>query len=219
MLHTTLRKNSFLSSLDPDSPKGPDTHHTIIEYRRFARGDNEGFRSYVVQQFAGKRMPPMTTALRYRFLLSIGELFENAAEHSQTELGIIACGQYFPKLQRLTFAIADLGIGIRQCFLRWLKRDFSPEQAIDWAMSGNSTVRRDKPGGHGLKLIREFITMNVGWIRIASDAGYWGLHGPHVESTRLPAPFAGTMVSITINSADKQAYCLASETIDPDSIL
>lgn len=219
MLHTTLRKSSFLSSFDPDSPRGPDAHETIIEYRRFERGDTEGFRSYVARQFAGKRMPTMTTALRYRFLLSIGELFENAAEHSRTELGIIACGQYFPTRQHLTFAMADLGIGIRRCFLEWRQLDFTPEQAIDWAMSGNSTVRRDKPGGHGLKLIREFITMNGGRIQIASDAGYWSLHGGDVERARLPAPFPGTVVSITINSADEQEYRLASEAIDPDSIL
>ena len=213
---TILRKNGFLEQFG--RPRMRDTYETTIEYRRFQRGDSHSFKEYVVQHFrqGTKGLPLMTPLLLKRFRLSLFEILDNAVEHSHTELGIFACGQHFPKQERLDFSIADLGIGIRDKILRERGLSLSPAEAIEWAMKGNTT-KRDKTGGLGLTLIREFIEMNQGRLIVVSDAGYWEMSGGKVESNTFPQPFPGTVVTIEINTADKAKYCLASE-LDPKSI-
>ena len=163
---------------------------------------------------------PSSHALHRKFRESIAEIFENAVEHSETKHGIFACGQYFPGYRRLDFSISDLGIGIRNKVLREIGLNMSSEKAISWALEAENTTRQredGKPGGLGLKLIKEFIRLNSGKIQIISDSGYWCYHKNEIVTEHFPSPFPGTVVNIEINTADKQSYCLASE-IDPKEI-
>lgn len=219
-LEEALQRNGFLPNFGFDRPKTPDVYGTTIEYPRFQRSDSDAFKRYVERHFVGKGIPEMSTALRRRFRASICEVFDNAVEHSQTELGIFACGQHFPHNQRLDFCIADLGIGIRRNILETMGQKFTSRRAIAWAMEGQNTTRRrrdGRPGGLGLKLIWEFIKLNRGKIHIVSDRGFWSFVRDRVASRSFSAPFPGTVVNIEINTADTHTYCLASE-IDPDGI-
>jgi len=160
----------------------------------------------------------MTPGLRKKFQENIFEIFSNAVIHSQTKMGIYSCGQFFPRRHRLDFSIADLGIGIRGVLKQKAGLDYPAEQAIEWAMTGNNTTKTGSvPGGLGLKLLREFITLNRGRIQIVSDKGYWELKGDQVAFNNFMHPFPGTVVTIEINTADKKSYCLTSE-ISPDQI-
>jgi len=215
-----LQKNGFLPNFGFDRPKKPDTFGTTIEYRCFERTDIRGFMGYVAQQFEGKGLPQMTAALRRRFTESIAELFGNAMEHSETQHGIFACGQWFPRRHRLDFSVADLGIGIRERILRSTGSHLEAEEAIAWAVDADNTTRHPgegKPGGLGLKLIKEFINLNGGSIQIASDRGHWRFQRGQEELKRFDTPFPGTAVNIEIDTADTQTYCLSSE-IDPTDI-
>lgn len=206
-----LSRNAFLSSYGGE--KRPDSFGTTIEYTRFELKDGRYFASYIEKNLVGKGIPEMTLGLQKKFRESIFEIFNNAVQHSQTQHGIFGCGQLFPKKKRIDFAVADLGIGIRENVLRKTNLRFSAEQAVAWAMEGVNTTKTDRiPGGLGLKLLREFIMMNHGRIQIASDSGYWELRDGRVRTNRLPSPFPGTVVNLEINTADEGAYCLASET-------
>jgi len=110
----------------------------------------------------------------------------------------------------LHFTIADLGIGIGGNIHRHLGIRFSPENAIKWAISGKTT-RRERPGGLGLQLIREFIKLNKGRLIIVSGAGYWELSKGKVSTRTFSRPFPGTVVTIDIDTADTTSYCLSSE--------
>ncbi len=213
----TVRKNGFLS--DFGRPTSIDWHDTTIKYRRFLEDPPGEFKSYVDSHFrAGSLgLPQMSEALLRRFRSSLFELLWNALEHSETEMGIFACGQYYPRKNRLDFTISDLGIGMRERIRRSLKMDLSPCEAIDWAMSGNTTKRGRVPGGLGLKLIREFITLNGGRIIVASDAGYWQFSGGEKSVQPFDKTFSGTVVTIEINTADQTSYRLKSE-VDPADI-
>jgi len=215
-----LQRNGFLPNFGFDRPKMPDTRGTTIEYQRFEPSDAEAFKTYVARHFVGKGIPDMSSALHSEFRKSISEIFDNAVEHSGTELGIFACGQHYPRARRLDFSIADLGIGMRENIFRRRKLALSAEVAIAWAMAGANTTRRPedrKPGGFGLKLIRDFITLNDGRIQIASDAGYWSFHRGDIEARPFARPFPGTVVNIEIHTADAKSYRLTSE-IDPNAI-
>jgi hypothetical protein len=206
-----LQKNGFLSYYGHD--KKLDEWGTTIQYNRFERKDDRYFGAYIEEHFKNKAIPDMSPALRKKFWESISELFNNAVTHSETEMGIFTCGQYFPGKKRIDFAIADLGIGIPKNLADKKGLQFSPEEAINWAMEGRNTTKTGPiPGGLGLKLLREFIRLNKGRIQVVSDIGYWEQRADGIVDKRtLPHPFPGTVVNIEINTADVHSYALSSE--------
>jgi len=211
-----LSKNGFLSNHGREIL--PDTWGTTIPYRRFEAKDDRYFAGYVEDEFVHRsEMPRMSQGLLKKFRESVFEIFSNSVIHSQTKLGIFSCGQYFPKRDRLDFSVADLGIGIRQNILGSTGLNLRAAEAIAWATGGQNTTKRGKiPGGLGLKLLREFITLNAGRIQIVSDSGYWALESGEVISKEMPYSFPGTVVSIEIDTADKRSYRLSSEISEDD---
>jgi hypothetical protein len=162
-------------------------------------------------------MPGMSPGLVKRFRESVFEIFSNSVIHSQTKLGIFSCGQYFPRRHRLDFSVADLGVGIRKNVMEHTGLDLAAEQAIVWATQGRNTTKRGKiPGGLGLKLLGEFISLNGGRLRIVSDAGYWKLEKGHTSIARLDYPFPGTVVSLEIDTSDTQSHVLSGELLESD---
>ena len=209
-----LSKNSFLSHYG--RTKMPDQWGTTIAYRRFDLEDDHYFASYIEDKLIHRsEIPEMTSGLLKRFRGSISEIFSNAVLHSETQLGIFSCGQFFPKRNQLDFTVADLGIGIRQNIENHTGLKFSPVDAINWATEEFNTTKRGNlpgvPGGLGLKLLCEFIDLNRGCIQIISDAGYWQRKNRNTVTTPLTYPFPGTVVSVEINTADPHTYTLASE--------
>ena len=180
--------------------------------------DDRYFSAYIEKEFIHRsEIPTMSSGLLKKFRESIFQIFSNAVLHSRTELGIFSCGQFFPNRETLDFTVADLGVGIRKNILEREEIDFSPEEAIDWATTGNNTTRRGSvPGGLGLKLLCEFIDLNGGCVQIVSDAGYWKRENQNTQKTRLPHSFPGTVVSVKINTADTHSYRLESELTEKD---
>lgn len=205
-----LSKNGFL--MNYGVAKSVDVYGTTIEYKRFEAKDERYFAAYIEQHLVGKGMPKMSVGLKKKFRESIFEILSNAVIHAETKMGIFACGQFFPIGRRLDFSIADLGIGMRENIKKKRGLDFAPEAAIAWATEGNNTTKTGKiPGGLGLKLLRDFVTLNKGRIQIVSDAGYWELADGAVTTKRFAQPFPGTVVNVEINTADRRSYCLRSE--------
>jgi len=91
------------------------------------------------------------------------------------------------------------------------------DDAISWATEGRNTTKNGAiPGGLGLKLLREFITLNKGVLRIVSDAGYWELSGGKTSTFVFGNHFPGTVVNIEINTSDTRSYMLGSELAESD---
>lgn len=211
-----LSRNGFLSNYG--RLLKPDKYGSTIQYKRFKPEDDRYFASYISNNLTGKGIPQMSSGLHKKFLESIFEIFSNAVIHSRTKMGIYSCGQFFYKKQRLDFSVADLGMGIRMNLQEKAGIKLSAEQAIEWAMTGRNTTKNGPvPGGLGLKLLQEFISMNQGRILIASDRGYWELNDGNKILKKFKHQFPGTVVNIEINTADTSSYCLTSE-IKPDEI-
>ncbi|MEC4681401.1 MAG: ATP-binding protein [Nitrospirota bacterium] len=211
-----LSKNGFLSHYG--RMLLPDTYGTTIPYQRFDVKDDRFFASYVESRFVQRsEMPRMSPGLVKRFREGVFEIFSNAVIHSQTQLGIFSCGQFFPKRNRLDFSVADLGIGIQRNVKEHTGVDLPAHEAIEWATQAHNTTKRGQiPGGLGLKLLSEFITLNGGRMQIVSDSGYWSLEKDQTQIMLLPRPFPGTVVSVEINTSDTQSYALSSELTDSD---
>jgi hypothetical protein len=209
-VQSILSKNRFLAGFG--LPRSLDTYGTTIPYRRFKTSDDQLFAEYLNSHLRGKELPKMTAALSEQFKNSILELFSNAAMHSETALGIFACGQYFPKKHRVDFSVADAGIGMRRKINKELGIKMNSDQAIRWALQEGHTTRKGKvPGGLGLKLIKEFIGMNKGCIQVVSDRGFWEFSAAGETLTRIDVGFPGTVINIEINTADTLRYRLRSE--------
>src|SRR3990170_8541105 len=193
---TILSKNGFLSNYG--RAKLPDTWGTTIPYQRFDVKDDRYFAGYIEGEFVHRpEMPKMSAGLIKKFRESVFEIFSNAVLHSRTKLGIFSCGQSYPKRHRLDFSVADLGIGIRQNVLENAGLNLTADLAIAWATDGQNTTKRGRiPGGLGLKLLREFITLNGGRIQIVSDTGYWRLERDKETMREIKYKFPGTVVSI-----------------------
>ena len=212
-----LSKNGFLSHYG--RAKIPDLWGTTIPYQRFDVKDDHYFAGYIENELIHRsEIPRMSPGLLKKFRESIFEIFSNAVLHSRTKLGIFSCGQFFPNRNRLDFTVADLGVGIRQNIKDHTGLKLSPEDAIIWATEEfNTTKGSNLPGGLGLKILCEFIDLNEGCLRIVSDAGYWQRRDREIVTKPLSYPFPGTVVSVEINTADKNTYSLVSE-LNPEDI-
>ena len=197
---------------------GGSSRKTNIPLRQFTRGQSRKFAGYTHDHLMNKPIPLMTDAVRARVLEGIDEIFQNFEIHSKSELGLFASGQLYPRKNRLEFSLADMGVGIPFNVATALQRPIRADAAIEWAMSGRNTTRQlDIPGGLGLKLLREFITLNGGTLSVISGGGYWSISAQGVKRSILPLPILGTVVNISVNTADANSYQLDDE-IDPSEL-
>jgi hypothetical protein len=195
-----------------------DYFHTSIPFKRFDRSESVAFAEYTEQQMQDRGIPKLSKQLRAKFLEGLDEIFSNAVIHSKSAIGVFCCGQAYPKSAKIKFTISDCGIGIRRSLLENRGLNKTADQAIEWAMSEAATSRSgDVPGGLGLKILREFIEMNGGEIQIVSETGYWHLSQRTVTTHQNFRPYPGTIVSIQINTSDRNAYYLSTE-INADKI-
>lgn len=211
-----LRKNHFLTRFGHDDAY--DHYQTTLPFKIFKLGAGEQFFEYLESYMQGRGIPEMSPGLTKKFHQSLLEIFQNAKVHSHSELGIFACGQFYPFKTRVDFTIADAGIGIRQNVRKYLHdKTISSCAAIEWALhEGHTTNIGPHPGGLGLKLIKDFIRLNQGKIQIVSRHGFYQFTCQGEESRKMTHDFPGTCVNIEINTNDPCRYFLKSELQDVD---
>lgn len=217
IIERILRKNGFLTHfryLPLD-----DNNGTTIPYKRLQRTDEGLFENYLQRHLKGKGIPRMTAGLGKVFKQKLFEVFQNAVIHSESELGIFVCGQFFPQKQRLDLTIADAGIGIRDNVRRYFNDPkIASVPAIRWALQeGHTTKKGKQPGGLGLKFLHDFARLNNGRIHIVSRFGFYEFSNGQEYFAKLNNDFSGTTVTVEVNTADTSAYCLTSEALN-DSI-
>lgn len=211
MVERILRKNGFLTQfryLPLD-----DNNRTTIPFKRLQLTDEGLFEDYLKRHLKGKGIPQMTEGLGKVFKQKLFEVFQNAVIHSESELGIFVCGQWFPQMQKLDLTIADAGIGIRDNVRRYFgDLKIASVPAIRWALQeGHTTKKGKQPGGLGLKFLHDFARLNKGRIHIVSRFGFYEFNAGQESFAKLENDFPGTTVTLEVNTADTSAYCLASE--------
>lgn len=207
-----LRKNGFFQN------RLPDTYDTTIPWTHFSVDGGVEFASFAREHLSRHSMPKMSQSLSRKFFEGIDEIFANSSLHSRTSTPISVCGQYYPRKKKLAFVISDGGQGIRQSYIQWCGQDISAHDAIDWAMQPQSTSRiGDIPGGLGLALIREFVTLNGGVLAVASDRGFWRQDGHQVTKLGMRIPYPGTSIVLEIDSSDAKQYDV-NHQVSPENI-
>lgn len=191
---------------------------TVIPLTAFSKSDGVLYSNFIRQHMKRMRFPQMTGVLRGKIYEGLDEIFINSSIHSYSDTKIFACGQFFPKYERIDFSITDGGIGIHGAYRRAFGRDISAVAAIDWAMTEGSTTRvGDIPGGLGLKILRQFIRLNMGRFILVTGNGCWMEQQGVTERKQLAFEFPGTVVTIEVNTADTKSYELA-QVPDPSNL-
>lgn len=184
---------------------------TVIPLTAFKLDQGVDYSNFIRRHLNRMKFPKMTESLRGKIYEGLDEVFMNASIHSISSTDIFACGQFFPKYERIDFSITDGGIGISGAYKQTFLREISACDAIEWAMTEGSTTRvGDIPGGLGLKILRHFIRLNSGRFIVVSRDGYWTEQNGIAEKKQLTFEFPGTVVTIEVNTADGKAYDLAN---------
>jgi len=208
-IESILCKNEFLSHYGYS--KRMDSYGTVVPYRRFDLSDERIFAAYITKYSAGKGIPTMTPLLKRKFHESIGELFANAMMHSTSRRGVFCCGQYFPQKNRFDMCIADTGSGFVGAIYNAFQLKVDSLKAMKFCLKEGNTTKQDEPGGLGLKLLKQFISLNRGRIVIVSNQAYYEYAGNEEQFHALGCTFPGTCVNLEINTADYSSYRLSSE--------
>jgi hypothetical protein len=206
-----LSKNDFLKAYG--FPSVLDSHGTVVPYRRFQLSEDRYFTEYVQKFTQAKGIPTMSTMLRRKFLEGIMELFSNAMLHSQSQLGVFSCGQYYPQRKSFDFCIADAGEGFVGAIYKAFGMKVDSLKAMRFCTSKNNTTKQIEPGGLGLKLLKRFIELNQGRIVIVSNQAYYEFTNSGEKYENLEHPFPGTCVNIEIDTADTKNYRLSTEPL------
>ena len=207
-----LRKNRFLTRYRYEPLR--DARRVAMPFRRLRLSGQDAFEDYVDQWVGRKGMPEMSAKASKMFKAKVFEIYQNAVTHSESDVGIFVCGQFFPKKNRLDFTIADAGIGIRETVRRYFENDrIGSVRSLRWALAPHHTTKRGRlPGGLGLQLLKDFTRLNGGKIQIASRFGFYEYSHGDENFRKMSADFPGTAVTIEVNTADESTYVLSDET-------
>ena len=205
-----LRRNHFLRSYGY-TPL-PDYDRTSLPLRHFYCYDRSAYYPYLGVLVKMIEQPKMTPALTKELQRSLFEIMENACGHARSSVGFYCCTQYFPSDQKLRFSFSDGGVGIRKNVNDFTGRNFTDTSAIEWAIKhGNSTKPTEQkiPGGLGLGIVRQFVSLNRGKLCVISGDGFYNVvpeEPPRVLHNNLP----GTTIHLEINTADANTYYLGT---------
>jgi hypothetical protein len=164
--------------------------------------------SRVINDWLGRGWINIGEDLKIEIITKIAEIYENAFEHAESEIGIFTCGQRYPNLSELNLTIIDFGIGIPQR-VRTLSANaaLSDTEAIQWAIaSGNSTRTGCVAGGGGLDTLRYFVTQHNAKMEIISHNGYILLNRDGVSYKTCSSCFVGTLININLNCDESKYY-------------
>lgn len=135
---------------------------------------------------------------------SVREIFRNVFEHSGAN-SLFFCAQYWPKTQKVEFAIADFGKGIRSDLASNPNFRFSSDkEALEYALlpgvSGKTHLPRTSDtwfnSGYGLYMTNRLARHGGNFMIVSGDTG---IHFSEKTKSNFSTSFPGTMVKINFH--------------------
>lgn len=199
-----LLRNGFIDI----GEKIEDDRKSTVPMKSFDTGDKKGFINYVEGELMEHRgMPALTSTVKEQIIQDIIEVFCNSHYHANTTDPFFVAGQYYPRQRELRFTMVDLGDGFLPRISKATNGKIGTSlEAINWAVSGNSSKRilENTSGGLGLQNIRKYCTETGGTLDIVTGDGYWstGYAGTIFDGGRVLGAnaFAGTTLNLTFRS-------------------
>jgi hypothetical protein len=151
--------------------------------------------------FRGDCLPPMSEELTKRTRNSLFEVVRNIFDHAESLFGGLVIGQLYPNVKQFQLCVCDGGIGLARRVQLSGMASLAACHAIQWAIEGHST-RQGRPGGLGLRRLRQFVQANGGAFRIYANGGCLAETTGGLNGWRLSAELPGTLIEIRLNALD-----------------
>lgn len=187
-----------------------------IPYREDNVLDMNGIMDYLTDYWLGRGWVHVSQRLRDAIVGRMWEIYNNAFEHSGSEIGMFSCGQHYKKDNDLILSAVDFGQGIPSKIRTFVDsdpraQDLPADACLRWAFKrGNSTCPEGVARGLGLDLLREFIQINQGKLEIYSNEGYAIIDKDGERYENRDISFKGTVVHITLR-CDENLYHFKDE--------
>lgn len=207
-----LKQNGFMYAFNAgEEPRQGNS----IPYREDLSQDKDGLIYYLAEQWLGRDWVHLSDVLRAVIVGRTCEIYANAFEHGQTDIGVFSCGQHFPKLGELNLTVVDFGVGIPQNVRNFQKNNHLPaDEALKWAFQQGTTTRGGQvTGGIGLDSLKQFVHINKGKLQILSHDGCATIDENGEIYENIQTFFGGTLVNITL-LCDESRYALDFEVED-----
>lgn len=176
-----------------------------IQIRKFhTAGEEEAVVGYLQDEWLNRGWLNMSEELAGAIIGNVWEIFANSFEHSSSTDGLYVCGQHFPNNHTLSLSLVDFGVGIPGRVRRHLNiPQMGAADAFRWALQRGNSTRLGRPGGLGLHMLRDFITINHGEMSVYSRDGYFRWFGHEEHFGTMPSDFRGTLVNLTLKCDDR----------------
>lgn len=163
----------------------------IYEYSKYAK---EYFRDRFMSD---KDLHPLQS--------NLDEVFNNIFDHSQSPIGGYVMIQFYPRNNKLSFAVCDFGKGIPYLINKFLKEKKMPQipdsQAINMAVNeGFSIMSTPRNRGMGLHYLITLTENSNGLLRITSNKGYLQkISNNFFETENFDFNFQGTLIKVEVD--------------------
>jgi len=192
-----------------------------IPYREDKNKSEDEFANYLSNLWLGRGWVHVSEKLKDEIVGRMIEIYINAFEHAESNIGVFTCGQHFPKVQTLLLSVIDFGIGISANVRRFSKQQkhllsehLPASSCLKWAFQRGTTTKPNGTGrGLGLDLLKEFVQKNHGKLEVYSHEGYACIDHKHEVYKEIEKYFEGTIFHITLK-CDEKIYFLAEEKLN-----
>ncbi len=176
---------------------------TTIPLQSFDASELASVGSFLEAQWANRADALVGTAASYA-VDPVAEVFVNGLTHARSDIGIVACGQFFAKLQELHLSVVDLGIGIPRSLAESRGRrevDIDPARAIAWAFEeGHTTGSTSR--GLGLAIFRDFLLASNARLHVWSGRGIAKLALGSWSVATSSRAFPGTLIDLSLPASN-----------------
>ena len=194
-----FQKNKYSKFFNKDLGILVDNFKTMIEFTILEKQDENGVGFDKIKQVLKEKNLIDFDDILLSYLISLlGELTNNCHEHGETKYAYF-CGQYYPKLKRLSFATTNLGVTIEER-VRKKNPSFSNYNCFNWIFEDGTTTREDDTnGGQGLAILKTVVQMLGGKITVISGKSVYCINNRGIESyEELEYLYRGTTFIIDI---------------------
>lgn len=207
-----LKKNDFAEAFGfPRYPRDGAS----VPFKEYRRKEKDAICQQLIEKWIGAGFVNVSQDLQGAIVGNVWEIFENAFEHSNSQVGVFSCGQFFPTLRELELAIIDFGVGIPHNVQEFNgDSHLSPQDCMRWAFQEGTSTKADSVGrGMGLDILKEFVKTNAGKLEVFSHGGYTLIEPDREAYMSRSNYFDGTLVYIRLKS-DENFYQLGNVLSD-----
>lgn len=197
---------------------GSRTQHVVgnsIPYREDLVADRDGIVTYLKTMWIGRRWVHVSPLIRDAIVGSVWEIYANAFEHASSPIGIMSCGQFYPRSKQLSLSVVDCGVGIPHNVSNFLRNpNMTGRETLEWAFQrGTTTKTNGIARGLGLDLLKDFVAVNKGKLQLYSHGGQTTIDENGVSHQNADVFFGGTLLDLILE-CDERYYSFASEAPD-----